>query len=80
VTHPTRPTEQAKLDAQNGERFVANIGAQQVIRYQLAERESVHLLLIQDALHSLVDVTVGKVKDARDALSIIKRSRNDPKQ
>lgn len=80
MAHPVRPAERAKPDAQNGEGCIANIDAQQLIRYHLAERERIHLQLIYDALRGLVDVTAGRIKDARNALSIIKRSRNDPKQ
>ena len=43
---------------------------------QQLERERIHLLLIDDASKGLDDVAAGKVKDARSAITALKRRRS----
>jgi prevent-host-death family protein len=64
-----------KIVTKNGESYVAIIDAQRLDYYHQLERERIHLLLIEDASKGLADVAAGKVKDARSALSNIKRRR-----
>ena len=64
-----------KIVTKNGESYVAIIDAQRLDYYHQLERERIHLLLIEDASRGLADVAAGKVKDARDALSALKRRR-----
>lgn len=64
-----------KIITKNGESYVALIDAQRLDYYHQLERERIHLLLIDDARKGLADVAAGKVKDARSALSAIKRRR-----
>jgi prevent-host-death family protein len=64
-----------KIVTKNGESYVAIIDAQRLDYYHRLERERIHLLLIDDAGRGLADVAAGKVKDARSALSAIKRRR-----
>jgi prevent-host-death family protein len=64
-----------KIVTKNGESYVAIIDAQRLDYYHRLERERIHLLLIDDVSKGLADVAAGKVKDARSALSAIKRRR-----
>ena len=64
-----------KIITKNGESYVALIDAQRLDYYHQLERERIHLLLIDDARKGLQDVAEGKVKDARKALSAIRRRR-----
>ena len=64
-----------KIITKNGESYVAIIDAQRLDYYHQLERERIHLLLIEDASRGLEDVAAGRVKDARSALSKIKRLR-----
>lgn len=64
-----------KIITQNGESYVALIEAKRLDHYHQLEREHIHLLLINDASKGLADVATGRVKDARTALSSIKRRR-----
>lgn len=65
-----------KIVTKNGESYVAIIDARRLDHYHQLEREHIHLLLIEDASKGLADVAAGKVKDARSALSTLKRHRN----
>ena len=49
------------------------IDAQRLDYYHQLERERIHLLLIDEAGKGLDDVAAGKVKDARSAITAIKR-------
>lgn len=64
-----------KIITKNGESYVALIDAQRLDYYHQLERERIHLLLIDDASKGLDDVIAGRVKDAKAALSAIKRHR-----
>lgn len=64
-----------KIITKNGESYVAIIDAQRLDYYHRLERERIHLLLIEDATRGLTDVVAGKVKDARNTLTAIKRRR-----
>jgi prevent-host-death family protein len=64
-----------KIVTKNGESYVAIIDAQRLDYYHQLERERIHLLLIDDASKGLADISAGKVKDARGALSALKRRR-----
>ncbi|WP_246793488.1 type II toxin-antitoxin system prevent-host-death family antitoxin [Burkholderia perseverans] len=64
-----------KIVTKNGESYVAIIDAERLDYYHQPERERIHLLLQADAGAGLADVAAGKVKDARDAISAIKRRR-----
>lgn len=61
--------------AQNGEDDEVMPDARAPDYYRQLECERIHLLLIDDASKGLLDVTVGKVKDARSALAVIKCRR-----
>lgn len=64
-----------KIVTKNGESYVAIIDAERLDYYHQLERERIHLLLLADAGAGLADVAAGKVKDARDAISALKRRR-----
>ena len=64
-----------KIITKNGESYVAIIDAQRLDYYHQLERERIHLLLIDDASQGLSDIAAGKVKDARSALTALKRRR-----
>ena len=64
-----------KIITKNGESYVAIIDAQRLDYYHQLERERIHLLLIDDASQGLADVAAGKVKDAYNTLSAVKRRR-----
>ena len=60
----------------NGVSYIALIDAQRLDYYHQLERERIHLLLIDEAGKGLDDVAAGKVKDARSAITAIKRRRS----
>jgi prevent-host-death family protein len=62
-----------KIITKNGESYIALIDAQRLDYYHQLERERIHLLLIDEAGKGLDDVAAGKVKDARSAITAIKR-------
>ena len=62
-----------KIITKNGESYVAIIDAQRLDYYHQLERERIHLLLIDDASRGLSDVAAGRVKDAQDAVSALRR-------
>lgn len=64
-----------KIVTKNGESYVAIIDAERLDYYHRLERERIHLLLIEDAGQGLADIAAGKLKDARETLSTIKRRR-----
>ena len=64
-----------KIITKNGESYVAIIDSQRLDDYHQLERERIHLLLIDDAGKGLDDIASGKVKDARNSLSALKRRR-----
>ena len=65
-----------KIITKNGESYIALIGAQRLDYYHQLERERIHLLLIDEAGKGLDDVAAGNVKDARSAITAIKRRRS----
>jgi prevent-host-death family protein len=64
-----------KIITKNGESYVALIGAQRLDYYHQLERERIHLLVIDEAGKGLDDVSAGRVKDARGALTSRARRR-----
>ncbi len=64
-----------KIITKNGESYVAIIDSQRLDYYHQLERERIHLLLIDDAGKGLDDVAAGKVKDAHNTLTALKRRR-----
>lgn len=64
-----------KIITKNGESYVAIIDAQRLDYYHRLERERIHLLLIDDAGKGLDDIAAGKVKDAHNTLTALKRRR-----
>jgi prevent-host-death family protein len=65
-----------KIITKNGESYIALIDAQRLDYYHQLERERIHLLLIDDAGKGLDDVIAGRVKDARSAITALKRRRS----
>ena len=64
-----------KIITKNGESYVAIIDSQRLDYYHQLERERIHLFLIDDAGKGLDDIAAGKVKDARNTLTTLKRRR-----
>jgi prevent-host-death family protein len=64
-----------KIITKNGESYVAIIDSQRLDYYHQLERERIHLLLIDDAGKGLDDIAAGKVKDAHNTLTALKRRR-----
>ena len=65
-----------KIITKNGESYIALIDASRLDYYHQLERERIHLLLIDEASKGLDDVAAGKVKDARSAITALKRRRS----
>lgn len=65
-----------KIVTKNGESFIALIDSDRLDYYHQLERERIHLLLIDEAVKGLDDVSAGRVKDARGAVQSIKRRRS----
>lgn len=65
-----------KIVTKNGESYIALIDAQRLDYYHQLERERIHLLLVDDAAKGLDDVAAGRVKDARNAITALKRRRS----
>ena len=59
----------------NGESYVALIDSERLDYYHQLERERIHLLVIDDAGKGLDDIAAGKVKDAHNTLTALKRRR-----
>ena len=64
-----------KIITKNGESYVAIIDSQRLDYYHQLERERIHLLLIDEAGKALDDIAAGKVKDAHNTLTALKRRR-----
>ena len=64
-----------KIITKNGESYVAIIDSQRLDYYHQLERERIHLLPIDDAGKGLDDIAAGKVKDAHNTLTALKRRR-----
>jgi prevent-host-death family protein len=64
-----------KIITKNGESYVAIIDSQRLDYYHQLERERIHLLLIDDAGKGLDDIAAGKVTDAHNILTALKRRR-----
>ncbi|MEY3124946.1 MAG: hypothetical protein RLZZ573_1466 [Pseudomonadota bacterium] len=64
-----------KIITKNGESYVAIIDSHRLDYYHQLERERIHLLLIDDAGKGLDDIAAGKVKDAKNTLTALKRRR-----
>ena len=64
-----------KIVTKNGESYIALIDAQRLDYYHQLERARIHLLMLDDAAKGLDDVEAGRVKDARQPLSALKRQR-----
>ena len=64
-----------KIITKNGESYVAIIDSQRLDYYHQLERERIHLLVIDDAGKGLDDIATGKVKDAHNTLTALKRRR-----
>jgi len=64
-----------KIITKNGERYIALIDAQRLDYYHQLERERIHLLLIDETGKGLDDVAAGRVKEARSAITALKRRR-----
>ena len=65
-----------KIVTKTGESYIAMIDARRLDYYHQLERERIHLLLIDEAVKGLDDVSAGKVKDARSVIQSIKRRRS----
>lgn len=65
-----------KVITKNGESYIALIDAQRLDYYHQLERERIHLLLIDEASKGLDDLAAGKVKDARNAITALRRRRS----
>lgn len=79
-SHLSELADQAKAGAEkiitkNGESYVAIIDSKRLDYYHQLERERIHLLLIDDAGKGLDDIAAGKVKDAHNTLTTLKRRR-----
>lgn len=64
-----------KIITKNGQSYVAIIDSQRLDYYHQLERERIHLLLTDDASKGLDDIAAGKVKDAHNILTALKRRR-----
>ena len=64
-----------KIITKNGESYVAIIDSRKLDYYHQLERERIHLLLIGDASKGLDDIAAGKVKNAHNILTALKRRR-----
>lgn len=64
-----------KIITKNGESYVAIIDSQRLDYYHQLERERIHLLMIDDAGKGLDDIAAGKVRDAHNTLTALKRRR-----
>ncbi|MRW91634.1 type II toxin-antitoxin system prevent-host-death family antitoxin [Duganella sp. FT80W] len=62
-----------KIITKNGKSYVALIDAARLEYYHQLERERTQLALIDEASKGIDDVAAGRVKDARAAISALKR-------
>lgn len=65
-----------KIITKNGESYVALIDARRLDYYHRLEQEHLHLLLIDDAIRGLEDISAGRTRDARAAVADLKRRRS----
>jgi prevent-host-death family protein len=63
-----------KVITKNGASYVALIDAARLDYYHRLEREHVHLLLLDEAEKGWADVAAGRTRDARAALTELKRN------
>ncbi len=63
-----------KIITKNGESYVALIDSDRLDYYHRLERERIHLLLLDEVGRGLEDVAAGRTRDARKALTDLKRS------
>lgn len=69
-----------KIVTKNGESYIALIDAKRLGYYHQLERARIHLLALEDANKGLADIETGRVRDAKQALGVLKRRRaNKPK-
>lgn len=66
-----------KIVTKNGESYIALIDAQRLDYYHQLERARIHLLLLDDAAKGLADIEAGRLQDARQALSHLKKRHTD---
>jgi prevent-host-death family protein len=64
-----------KIVTKNGESYIALIDAQRLDYYHRLERARIHLLLLDDASKGIADIQAGRVKEAKQALQILKKRR-----
>lgn len=64
-----------KIITRNGESYVALIDADRLDYYHRLERESIHLLLIDDAKRGLADLEAGRTFGADDAIARLQQRR-----
>jgi len=64
-----------KIITKNGESYVALIDADRLDYYHRLERERIHLLLLDEAGKGLLDITEGRVKEARQAIRRLQAKR-----
>lgn len=63
-----------KIITKNGESYVALIDSDRLDYYHRLERERIHLLLLDDVEKGLADLAAGRTRDAREALTALKRA------
>lgn len=66
-----------KIITKNGVSYVALIDARRLDYYHSLEKERIHLLLLDEAARGLDDVDAGRSRDARKALSSLRRRLGD---
>ena len=64
-----------KIITKNGESYVALIDADRLDYYHRLERESIHLLLIEDARRGLADIAAGRSFEADGAIARLQTRR-----
>jgi prevent-host-death family protein len=64
-----------KIITRNGEIYVALVDAERLDYSHRLERERTHLVLLEEAAKGLGDVAAERTRDAREALSELKRRR-----
>jgi prevent-host-death family protein len=65
-----------KIITKNGESYVALIGADRLDYYHRLARESIHLLLIEDARRGLADIAAGRIHPADAAIAQRQKNRS----
>ena len=64
-----------KVITKNGESYVALIDSDRLDFYHRLERESIHLLLLEDVKRGLADIAAGRTEDADAALARLQQAR-----